>query len=83
VYLGAGVRVEGGAMLEPYTGLYDGCTVGARAVVGDAILWPGCDVGQGGVVRGAILGLDVAVEPNAAVPAGAVLGRGERVTAAR
>ena len=83
VFLGAGVRIASGAMLEPYSVLYDGCSVGARAVVGDAILWPGCDVGQGGVVRGAILGLDVAVEPNAAVPAGAVLGRGERVTAAR
>ncbi|MBV8081522.1 MAG: NDP-sugar synthase, partial [Candidatus Eremiobacteraeota bacterium] len=83
VYIGAGARIGESATLEPYSVVYDGCRIAPGATVGDAILWPGCSIGEGGVVRGAILGLDVAVEPQAAVPAGAVIGRGERVTAAR
>ncbi len=83
LYIGAGARIGAGATLEPYAVIYDACSIGPGATIGDAILWPGCSVGEHGVVRGAILGLDVAVEPKAAVPAGAVLGRGERVTAAR
>lgn len=81
-YIGAGVSIGAGAMIEPYAVAYDGCRIGAHAHVGDAILWPGCSIGERGTVRGAILGLDVAVEPQAAVPEGAVLGRGERVSAA-
>ena len=83
VYLGADVRIGAGASIEPYAVIYDSCRIAAGATVGDAILWPGCTVGERGTVRGAILGLDVAVDPAAAVPAGAVLGRGERVSAAR
>jgi len=81
-YLGAGVSIGAGASIEPYAVAYDGCRIGSGATVGDAILWPGCSIGERGTVRGAILGLDVAVEPQAAVPEGAVLGRGERVSAA-
>jgi mannose-1-phosphate guanylyltransferase len=83
LYLGAGATIGAGVTLEPYSVIYDGGAIGEGATIGDAILWPGCSVGEHGVVRGAILGLDVAVEPQAAVPAGSVLGRGERVTAAR
>jgi mannose-1-phosphate guanylyltransferase len=80
-YIGAGVRFGRRVTLEPYSIVYDGCSIASDATIGDAILWPGCSVGEHGTVRGAILGLDVAVEPKAHVPAGAVLGRGERVSA--
>ena len=80
-YIGAGVRIGAGVTLEPYSVVYDGCSIASGATIGDAILWPGCSVGEHGTVKGAILGLDVAVEPKAQVPAGAVLGRGERVSA--
>jgi len=80
-YIGAGVRLGAGVTLEPYSVVYDGCNIASAATIGDAILWPGCNVGERGTVKGAILGLDVAVEPKARVPVGAVLGRGERVSA--
>ena len=80
-YIGAGVRMGRRVTLEPYAVVYDGCDIGDGATIGDAILWPGCSIGAHGTVRGAILGLDVAVEPKAQVPIGAVLGRGERVSA--
>jgi NDP-sugar pyrophosphorylase family protein len=80
-YIGAGVHFGHSVTLEPYAVIYDGCSIGKGATIGDAILWPGCSVGERSTVRGAILGLDVAVEPKANVPSGAVLGRGERVTA--
>ena len=80
-YIGAGVRIGERVTLEPYSVIYDGCVIADGATIGDAILWPGCSIGERGTVRGAILGLDVAVEPTARVPVGAVLGRGERVAA--
>ncbi len=82
-FIGAGAHIGAGVTIEPYTVLYDSCHVGDGARVGDAILWPGCRVGDRAVVRDAILGLDVAVDAGAHVAAGAVLGRGERVSAAR
>jgi NDP-sugar pyrophosphorylase family protein len=78
-YFGSGVRIDAGATIEPYAVLYRGCRVHAGAVVGDSILWPGCEVGKRATVRGAILGLDVDVRDDATVPAGSVIGKGERI----
>lgn len=79
VYLGAGVTLEQGAIIEPYTALYDGARVRAGAIVGASIIWPGCDIGANAVVRDAILGLDVAVAEGQTVKAGSVIGKGERI----
>lgn len=78
-YLAAGVRIEAGARIEPYTALYEGSEVCGGAVVGGSVVWPGCRIGRRAIVRDAILGLDVVVEDGATVPPGSVLGRGERV----
>ena len=78
-YFGAGVGLDPGAHIEPYAALYDRCRVAAGAIVGGSIVWPGCDIGKNAVVRDAILGLDVSVEAAAVVPAGSVLGKGERI----
>lgn len=81
-YIGPGVTLGAGSIIEPYSVLYAGCRVGDGATIGSAILWPGCEVGTGAVVRDAILGLDVVVEPGATVPPESVLGQGERVLSA-
>ncbi|HKW45006.1 MAG TPA: NDP-sugar synthase [Candidatus Eremiobacteraceae bacterium] len=81
-YVGPGVTLEKGSIVEPYGVLYDGCSVAEGATIGAAILWPGCDIGAGAVVRDAILGIDVVVDPGATVPPDAVLGRGEHVRGA-
>jgi NDP-sugar pyrophosphorylase family protein len=78
-YFGPGVVLEAGARIESYAVLYDNCRVAAGATVGASILWPGCDVQKNAVVRDAILGLDVEVNAGATVPAGSVLGKGERI----
>jgi NDP-sugar pyrophosphorylase family protein len=83
VYIGPGAVLEPGATLEPYAVLYDGCRIGAGATIGASILWPRCDVGANAVVRDAILGLEVGVEPDAVVPAGSVIGKGERIAQPR
>lgn len=79
VYIGPGAALEPGAKLEPYAVLYDGCRVGAGATIGASILWPRCDVGANAIVRDAILGLEAGVEPDTVVPAGSVIGKGERI----
>ncbi|HXW76253.1 MAG TPA: NDP-sugar synthase [Candidatus Eremiobacteraceae bacterium] len=78
-YFGRGVRIEPGASIEPYSAIYDGCRVGAGAVVGASIVWPGCEIGANAIVRDAILGLDVVVERDASVAAGSVIGKSERI----
>ncbi len=83
VYLGAGVVLEEGVVLEPYAVCYDRCKIGRGARIGDSILWPGCTIGSEATVKGAILGLDVAVDPHAVVPPGSVLGRAEIVNKSR
>lgn len=80
-YFGAQVHVESGARVGPYAVLYDGCRVAADATVASSILWPSCYVGARAIVRDAILGLDVAVDPDAIVDPGSVVGRGERISA--
>lgn len=78
-YLGPGVVLETGAMIEPYAAIYDNCRIGDGAVIERSILWPGCDIGKNATVRGAILGLDVVVDDGATVPAGSLKGKGERL----
>ncbi len=81
VYLGENVVVEAGARIGPHTVLYENCRVAAGAAVEESILWPSCFVGVNARIRDAILGLDVAVEPDAVVTPGSVVGRGERISA--
>ena len=81
VYLGRGVRLEPGVRLESYAVIYEGCSIGAGAVVSGSILWPGCRIGARAVIKDAVLGLDAVVEQDAEVKPGTVLGKGERIGA--
>jgi NDP-sugar pyrophosphorylase family protein len=78
-YIGAGVVLEPGASIGPYSAIYEKCRIGAGATIEASILWPGCDIGKNAIVRDAILGLDVVVDEGVTVPAGSVKGKGERV----
>ena len=78
-YLGAAVTLEPGAVIEPYSAIYDATCVRAGATVGASIVWPRCDIGRNAVVREAILGLEVSVEAGGEVKAGSVIGKGERI----
>ena len=80
-YIGAHVELERGARIGPYAVLYDGCRIAQGATVSSSILWPSCFVGARANVRDAILGLDVAVDPDVTVEPGSVVGRGERISA--
>jgi len=81
-YIGAGAKIARGAKIEPYSVVYDDVTVSSGATIENSILWPGCVVEENAVVRGAILGLDVVVDAGASVPAGSVIGKGERLVRA-
>jgi len=78
-YIGAGAKIARGAAIEPYAVIYDDVSVANGARIDSSILWPGCVIGADAVVRGAILGLDVLVDAGATVPAGSVIGKGERL----
>ena len=78
-YIGAGVTLASGATIGPYAAIYDNARINAGATIANSIVWPGCVIGANASVRDAILGLDVVVDDGADVPAGSVIGKGERL----
>ncbi|HET9343076.1 MAG TPA: NDP-sugar synthase [Candidatus Eremiobacteraceae bacterium] len=81
-YIGAGAKIARGAKIGPYSVVYDDVKIADGATVGNCIVWPGCVVEENATVRGAILGLEVVVDAGASVPAGSVIGKGERLVRA-
>jgi mannose-1-phosphate guanylyltransferase len=75
-----GARVEAGATVGPRAVIGPGCEIGAGAAIESSVLLEGCRVGERATVSGAVLGAEVEVESGAAVVAGSVIGKGERIS---
>jgi mannose-1-phosphate guanylyltransferase len=72
-YFGRDVRIERSAVIGPYAAVYDGCRIGAGAIVERSILWPGCNIQPRARVSGAILGLNISVNEGQHIAPGSVL----------
>jgi len=76
-YIGPRVRIERGAVIGPYSAIYDGTSVGAHATIERSILWPGCDIGPNAAVSDAILGLNTTIIGGRQVVPGTVMANGK------
>lgn len=76
----SGADVAEAATLGPRAVLAPGCRIESGAIVRESVLLDGCVVGERASVSRSILAAGVVVEPEVELE-GAVVGRGERVTA--
>ncbi len=74
VFLGTGVKVKSGAVIQGPAVVRDYSIVDTRATIDRAIVWRNCYVGERAEVRGAILQTGVNVKPQAMIFEGAVIG---------
>lgn len=72
--IGANVRLEPGAKIQPHTVLGNNVVVRAGAQVGDSVLGENVYLASGAVVAGAVLGNGVEIHENAHIAEGAVIG---------
>lgn len=79
VLIEAGARIDAQARVGPRVVVGSNCRVGAGAVVQGSVLLPGCSVGDGASIRDSILSARCEIDPGVDIPAGSVLGEGERV----
>ncbi|MDQ3930331.1 MAG: mannose-1-phosphate guanyltransferase, partial [Chloroflexota bacterium] len=76
VFLGAGVKINSGAVIRGPSVIRDFTIVDSRATIDRAVIWRNCYIGERAEVRGAILQTQVNVKSQAMVFEGAVVGDG-------
>ena len=74
VHADANVKVAAGAELGPNVVLGDGCSIGARAIVRNSVLWDGVVVEDGAIIEGAIVASGCRIGSEARVLEGSVIG---------
>ena len=67
VVIGAGTKIEAGAIVKELSVIGENCVVGAGAIIVHSILWDGAKVGAGTHLERSIVGYDVEVKCSAAI----------------
>ena len=83
VHADANVKVDSSAELGPNVVLGDGCSIGARAIVRNSVLWDGVIVEDGAIIEGAIIASGSHIGREARIFEGSVIGHDTTIDAGR
>lgn len=79
IYLGHGVKIKGGVVVQGPSVIRSFTVVDNRAYVDRSIIWRNCYIGENAEVRGAIIGRSCNLKNRTSVYEGAVIGNGTTV----
>jgi mannose-1-phosphate guanylyltransferase / phosphomannomutase len=74
IYLGEGVKISGGAVIQGPTVIRDYTIVDNQARIQHSVVWRNCYIGEGAMLHGAVIGRQCSVKSRAMVFEGVVVG---------